>query len=1307
MSTAVPVPYDKMPSRALTEAWATATEGERDRVTTEFLRRERAAATEADVLDAWPSAPVADREQMAGLYPDPADPRFAARLYEKREFHEARATVAGVAEGTIDPCSSAAAERVFELTPVQRIVSRFLHPLTPYQGLLLFHGVGVGKTCSAVTIAEQFLGASPSNKVIVIVPQALKENFRRTVFDPSKLEWVADEDEEGGGHWASRQCTGTSYLDRLDLLHTPDMKTVVYKTDEDRRNRYVITGYQAFANWIDRTLKKSVPVSLVDPVLRATAENEVLRRLFSDHLIIVDEAHNLRDVAADTAVAAVGEEAGAAAGEAAENAGGKALNPFLRRIVVNAEGLRLVLMTATPMYNSAQEIVLLLNFLVMNDTKSETSILRHTDLFTKEGEIKSGKAQRLLERLARRYVSYMRGENPYTFPLRMKPLDAPEKPASLWPAVSATKKPMVLTDQDTAALNALPLIFTTPLEGSPVEVQLRSATVRGAAATVGSETGASTGADAGPVQVDTMLDYRMQMANICYPNGMFGLGGWEAHFKEQVVPGEEHKLRVYQPKEFDVDSIFAGEGLRAHAPKIGRIIESVTRAKGICFVYSRYIRAGALPLAIALERAGYQRKMANGRIAPLLIGATPVAPVCAICNRTGGAAHSGDHEFKPACYVLLTSEEEISPKFAGLVRQATSWPDDPVTGPLGSNVKVVIGSQVASEGLDLKCIREMHILDSWYHLNRTDQIIGRAIRYCSHTALRSVEAREGLPLMALNNCLIYMHVALVAATAAGPALETADMYAYRIAIGKAQMVGKVQRLLKKHAWDCNLELEAITFTGLPPRTQIDAQGRDRGAYNINDQDYTTYCDYQVCRHECAVTVATSGLSLDTSTFSLTDARQLVLAKQNVVRTLFDGQVMVPESVVQDVFSNLPWEIASEALMELLDGRRFRLTRPDGVEGFLVKKAGFLVFQPIAIKDTEIPMTMRYARSFQLRRALMEPVVPVWGMAARAEEEPTAAAASESKQAYVSESKGPGPGPVPGPVSESKSAASGSDMFGRWAAWVEYVDNGYKMSRLPTYMSTTLRLWGWILTHYSSVPEVRAIALRWWFEKELVYDEQRIFLERATIVTDPVEPMRIAADRDILRDASVRAYRVYNPATMAIDIYRWNSEGVLVLCSQAYDAFRPVIEKALGSTPIPIPGGVGSLFGFLASKAGRIVFKSFDTTMEKKSSTVGAECGNTSNLGEHHPRIRALQAAGRGSDLAPFMIEDADDRWDNKKEAEKRMAVLAPIHMKDLTHLPLCLYMEFLARLLDARKVGGKRWFLNAIEASQSGLKGRK
>jgi hypothetical protein len=385
----------------------------------------------------------------------------------------------------------------------------------------------------------------------------------------------------------------------------------------------------------------------------------------------------------------------------------------------------------------------------------------------------------------------MRGENPYTFPLRMKPMDATTKPASMWPAVSATKNPVILTEQDTAALNALPLVFTEPVAGSPVEIQLRAATSRGlalvsvaSAAPVLVAEGEVPPEDEGQEtqeiqesqekqekqekQTDAMLDLRMQMANITYPNSMFGTGGFDFHFVSQTVPGAGHKLRVFKPKELNVDAVFAGEGLKAHAPKIHRIVESIKSAKGICFAYSRYIKAGALPLAIALERAGYQRRLADGRLSSLLTGVTPVAPVCAICGANDGPAHPTEHGFKPACYVLLTSEEDISPNFAGLVRQATSWPDDPENGPLGTNVKVVIGSQVASEGLDLKCIREMHILDSWYHLNRTDQIIGRAIRYCSHTALRAVEKRQGLPPMALNNCLIYMHVTLVPETAAGP-----------------------------------------------------------------------------------------------------------------------------------------------------------------------------------------------------------------------------------------------------------------------------------------------------------------------------------------------------------------------------------------------------------------------------------------------------------------------------------------------------------------------------------------------------------
>jgi hypothetical protein len=1348
---------DTMPtSQLVSDVWTRTdlSDAERDAIVSQLLRRTRIGDP-----DAWPLQPMAEREGAAGLYPDPSDPMFAARLFAKKEFHDSRAVAAAAAEGTLDPCTSAAANAVFELTPVQRIVSRFMNPATPYMGMLLYHGVGVGKTCSAVTIAEQFLQSAPHKKVIVIVPQALKANFRRTVFDIGRIRWS---DEEG--QWQSDQCTGTSYLERLDLMQTQDARMILYKTDEDRRNRYTITGYQAFANWIKSMLERGVPKGLTDPVARRVAEDEILRRLFSDHLIIIDEAHNLRDTADDAGGVAGATEAGAAIGDAAENAGGKALNPYLRRIVTTAEGLRLVLMTATPMYNAAQEILLLLNYLIMNDSKSERSALRVEEYFTKDGDLTTDPARlRILSRFMRRYVSYMRGENPYTFPLRLRPEAAAAMPAEEWPAVSATKTPVEFTEEERAAMNRMPLVFTEPVAGSPPEVLLREATSR---AQIPEGTVADEDA---PVLADAMLDARMQMANISYPNLMSGRAGWDSFFETRKVAGKQQQLRAFSPVE-DVDSVFVGEGLRRHAPKIHRIVESMKRARGICFAYSRYIKAGALPLAVALERAGFQRRMADGSFAPLLVDVSRPPPICAICGERDGAEHEegGAHPFRPACYVLLTSEQDLSPRFADLVRVASSWDEDPAWGPVGGQVKVILGSQVASEGLDLKCIREMHVLDAWYHLNRIDQIVGRAIRYCSHAALRAVERRDDLTPMSMNNCLIYLHALRVgegevvpvegsnAAATAGaggggdgavsgklpafegqrklPAFETADMYAYRLAVRKALKVGVVQRQLKIHAWDCNLEFEAIIFAGLPKRLQVDAQGRVLDEYSIDDQDYTTYCDYQSCAYQCAIAVP-ADVRLDTSTFGISDARRTILAKQELVRALFQDQVVVPETVIQEIFTqDLPWEIASEALMELLDGRKFRLRRADGTEGFLMKKAGYVVFQPTAITDTEIPLTLRYARAFQLRRRFLEPAV---GIFQRAEEprmpaveprmpaveprmpaveprmpvaEPRMAAAEPPPPVSMSNAAA---AYVPPPMPEAAAVAREPAVLSRWNLWLAFV-RSKGTAPLPAGLPATTGIWSWILERYAEVSQAQSVALRWWFDKQTTYAERRALYEFIldTPMTDVREDLGILnamfeTDRDILRSKQTFAYRIFNPETVTVESFcRSTALPLGTPYTPCSSRFAEALDAALGNTPVRIPDDVGSLFGFLMNKKGAIVFKTFDTTKPKKHSTFGAECGNTSNLSEHHPRVRLLQDAGRTSPLAPFMLPDDDESWDKTGLKERQMSY-RPVHMKDITHQPLCIYMEFLTRMLDVTGVSGRRWFLSAVAATQSGLKSKK
>ena len=60
-------------------------------------------------------------------------------------------------------------------------MANFINPSTPYKGLLIFHGVGTGKTGTAISIAENFkdMVKKYNTKIYVLVPnQLLKENFK-------------------------------------------------------------------------------------------------------------------------------------------------------------------------------------------------------------------------------------------------------------------------------------------------------------------------------------------------------------------------------------------------------------------------------------------------------------------------------------------------------------------------------------------------------------------------------------------------------------------------------------------------------------------------------------------------------------------------------------------------------------------------------------------------------------------------------------------------------------------------------------------------------------------------------------------------------------------------------------------------------------------------------------------------------------------------------------------------------------------------------------------------------------------------
>lgn len=1228
-----------------------------------------------------PSTWMQQRDESFGLYPDIDDPDFASRLYKKTEFASLASTA--VSE---DTCSKS--RQTFETTAVQRLVARFLHPSTPYNGLLLNHGVGVGKTCSAITVAETFLEVMPHNRVYILAPPAISEGFKKTIFDREKLRRVDDATFAlTGERWESPQCTGMTYLRLAGVAASDDLEEIEREVNKLIRRRYKIMGYGAFANMIMAEMAKVNPD--LDVAVRDDFINSDLIARFSDHLIIVDEAHNLRDVEAGEIADDVDPTA---TGDAAE---GKKLTPILQRILAVCEGLRLMLMTATPMYDTAPEILFLLNLLILNDSKDIGKLLRREDIFDRDGLLLEG-AEKHLGKYFRRYISYMRGENPNTFPLRLTPEDVAGKDfMAAYPehSIKRSEGTVSMTEMDIEIMSNLPLIthYADPSDSKVGETLVHYL----------SEHAKAREERTGAVGIsDMILDQTMQIANIIYPDETFGSEGWNNYFKDPSKEAKRKKQRDGRgeagpsgPASFEyigmepIETIFSGEGLVSHAPKIAAIVESITKARGISFVFSRYVRAGALPLAIALELAGWCRVLADGTPSPLLI-------------RERGAP-------KPKYYyVLLTSDKDISPNFKGLLSYATTFKTG-VEAATGSKVKAIIGSQVASEGLDLKCIRELHIMDPWYHLNRIEQIEGRGVRFCSHAVLPLEE----------RNCTIYLHAVTV------PDYETADLYAYRLAVRKAQPIGVLSRLMKINAWDCMLNRQAIMLEDLGTRKIRDSRGKITEEYELADKPFTNFCDFMdKCEYLCTGRrLKRDEIGANKSTYRESDYRQVFAEKQEILMKLFseDGVVAEPlEKILNSTFEDLPRSMAIIGLRDILGN--VRIKHKTGINGTLILQNGYILFQPDKVTDTAIPLALRYGRAYgrlarsisPLRGSILQTAAPlVVEEGHEAAEIAPAAAAPEDDSILL-----------------SRAITS----LTNWMAIVERV-----MSEPDAYIEPPTgfkkeRFFGlrWLYHHFGELEETPLIAARWWMDNVWTYGERNAVLAnwvtRFDSLNDDEKTWAGLYVPSEIYNGKIRGYMIFDPKDLSIKnlcFYKKNvtdSQKSLGTCPSTFDddvamLIAPAVNRENDES-------TDEVFGFQATIKGITVFKTVHKPTAEGRLT-GAECDNDSNVLHHHPRVesamKGLDTYATDDPIRKFLLNTDPSAKPSKKEKDALQKALKLKyegkesdfeefhHLHELSLLQVCPYLEFLLRYMDLKRIGGKRWFLSVIDSVRALPGGKK
>ena len=71
----------------------------------------------------------------------------------------------------------------FKLLNHQIYLKNILSPYSPNNSILLFHGVGVGKTCSAITIAETYndiyIDDNSINKTIILASENIQVGWKK------------------------------------------------------------------------------------------------------------------------------------------------------------------------------------------------------------------------------------------------------------------------------------------------------------------------------------------------------------------------------------------------------------------------------------------------------------------------------------------------------------------------------------------------------------------------------------------------------------------------------------------------------------------------------------------------------------------------------------------------------------------------------------------------------------------------------------------------------------------------------------------------------------------------------------------------------------------------------------------------------------------------------------------------------------------------------------------------------------------------------------------------------------------------
>jgi len=738
-----------------------------------------------------------------------------------------------------------------ELYPYQKLVRDYLLIETPYRGLLVYHGLGSGKTCSAIAVAESLM---TNKKVFVLLPASLKANFLgeiRTCGDP-----VYKKDS----HWEEKKVRTEEDRDTAKSMGISDEYL-------DKQGRYFMTVQGAAPNFRTLSLdqQKGIDAQIDDLInsrftfinYNGILDSNVERilhspHMFDDSVVIVEEAHNL--------ISAVINES--------------ELKRRMYDMIYKAQSCKVVALSGTPTINRPQEIAFLMNLLrgpierVTVPTKSamtwDEALM--TAFFRQQKDVdtveyNSVKHELKLTRNPPYFESVYNEKGDriavkYSKDFKQEP-DI-KKWAAEWKTEFENKFAGVeLLGEDKMAVENLECLPTeyeefvkTFVEGLNIKnalllgrrIQGLVSYYKGADEKVlpkrldedktlqkiemsdeqylrylearKIEIDRETRKNRNPSLNDELGSFRMTSRLVCnfavppeFKYKMTEEGETEYSLRGKPIP--EDKLEILKKIDSEPERFLTPKVLSNFSPKMAQMLKDLKSTVGKDgefnnqFVYSEYKSLEGLGLfKIILNHNGFQ---------PYKL------------KKEGGQWREEEMKKGVPAYASYTGDEDEDER--EMARLVFNGETEKLPSSLKDSLKerklcIFMGTKAASEGITLKNVRNVYIMEPYWNPARIEQVIGRAIRVNSHSTLpedqRNVTVKLYMSVFSEkqlkdqegpNITLIRRNDTITKRYEGGEPTEaflSSDEVLYETAYKKGRIIKSISTILKQAAVDCEI-----------------------------------------------------------------------------------------------------------------------------------------------------------------------------------------------------------------------------------------------------------------------------------------------------------------------------------------------------------------------------------------------------------------------------------------------------------------------------------------------------------------------